>query len=121
MAPALCFINPDQSSGDDGARCPLGLKYGALPEEVVPLLQAAQAAGLKVVGVSFHIGSAATHSRAYRGDIAAAKNVFETAARLGMPKMNVLNVVDSPLAHHSMKRLQLLKPLSNLISQVKRV
>lgn len=77
---------------DSGARCPLGPKYGALPEEVVPLLQAARTARLAVVGVSFHVGSGAMHARAYRGAIAAAKTVFDTAARLGMPKMHVLNI-----------------------------
>ncbi|XWS20897.1 hypothetical protein CRYUN_Cryun30bG0008800 [Craigia yunnanensis] len=77
---------------DGGARCPLGPKYGALPEEVTPLLQAAQAARLTVTGVSFHIGSGAVQFRAYREAIAAAKTVFETAARLGMPKMRMLNI-----------------------------
>ncbi|KAJ6736455.1 ORNITHINE DECARBOXYLASE-LIKE [Salix viminalis] len=77
---------------DSGARCPLGAKYGALPEEVTPLLQAAQAARLDVVGVSFHIGSGATHSRAYKGAIASAKSVFEAAGRLGMPRMKILNI-----------------------------
>ncbi|OVA15981.1 Ornithine/DAP/Arg decarboxylase [Macleaya cordata] len=77
---------------DGGARCPLGPKYGALPEEVTPLLQAAHAARLAVHGVSFHVGSGATHSRAYRGAIASAKSVFDSAMRLGMPRMNVLNI-----------------------------
>ncbi|KAA8537467.1 hypothetical protein F0562_027075 [Nyssa sinensis] len=77
---------------DGGARCPLGPKYGALPEEVEPLLQAARAARLTVSGVSFHIGSGATHSRAYRGAIASAKTVFDAASRLGMPRMRVLNI-----------------------------
>ncbi|KAJ0085705.1 hypothetical protein Patl1_09468 [Pistacia atlantica] len=77
---------------DGGARCPLGPKYGALPDEIAPLLQAALAAGLSVTGVSFHIGSGDTHSRAYHGAIAAAKTVFETATRFGVPKMNVLNI-----------------------------
>ncbi|PON60620.1 Ornithine decarboxylase [Parasponia andersonii] len=77
---------------DSRARCPLGPKYGALPEEVEPLLRAAQAAGLTVSGVSFHIGSGATHSSAYRGAIGAAKSVFQAAARLGLPEMWVLNI-----------------------------
>jgi ornithine decarboxylase len=77
---------------DGGARCPLGPKYGALPEEVTPLLQAAQSAGLAVVGVSFHIGSGATNSRAHQRAIAVAKTAFETATRLGMPRMRVLNI-----------------------------
>ncbi|XP_031474863.1 ornithine decarboxylase-like [Nymphaea colorata] len=78
---------------DDGeARCPLGPKYGALPEEVVPLLQAAHAACLPVVGVSFHVGSGATQSRAYSAAIAFARSVFDTAERLGLPRMRVLNI-----------------------------
>ncbi|KAH7567073.1 hypothetical protein ACOSQ2_011518 [Xanthoceras sorbifolium] len=77
---------------DSGARCPLGPKYGALPEEVEPLLQAAQEARLNVAGVSFHIGSGATNTNAYQGAIAAAKTVFDTAARLGLPKFQVLNI-----------------------------
>ncbi|XP_077219580.1 ornithine decarboxylase-like [Tasmannia lanceolata] len=81
-----------KAPSDSGARCPLGPKYGALPEEVAPLLQAAQAARISVAGVSFHVGSGATHSSAYLGAIAAAKSVFETAAKLGMPRMRVLNI-----------------------------
>lgn len=79
---------PDES----GSKWPLGSKFGALPEEVSPLLQAAQSARLKVVGVSFHIGSMSHNSQAYKSAITAAKSVFEEAARLGMPPMNVLNI-----------------------------
>ncbi|XP_038717188.1 ornithine decarboxylase-like [Tripterygium wilfordii] len=77
---------------DEGARCPLGAKYGALDEEVDPLLQAAHDAGLTVAGVSFHIGSGATESRPFRVAIKVAKSAFETATRLGLPKMHVLNI-----------------------------
>ncbi|KAF5740908.1 ornithine decarboxylase-like [Tripterygium wilfordii] len=77
---------------DEGARCPLGAKYGALDEEIEPLLQAAHDTGLTVSGVSFHIGSGATESIPYRVAIKAAKSAFETAARLGLPKMHVLNI-----------------------------
>ncbi|KAG9442835.1 hypothetical protein H6P81_018689 [Aristolochia fimbriata] len=77
---------------DGGARCPLGPKYGALPEEVAPLLEAAREARIDVVGVSFHVGSGASDVAAYRGAIAAARRAFDAAARLGLPKMRVLNV-----------------------------
>lgn len=78
---------------DDGAaRCPLGQKYGALPDEITPLLEAAKSADLAVVGVSFHIGSGAAETGAFSAAIAAARGVFETAVRLGLPPMNVLNV-----------------------------
>ncbi|KAK4429445.1 Ornithine decarboxylase [Sesamum alatum] len=78
---------------DDGdSSFPLGKKYGALPEEVEPLLRAAQAAQLRVVGVSFHIGSGARRADAYRTAIEAARKVFDTAAHIGLPKMRVLNL-----------------------------
>ncbi|XP_010935192.1 ornithine decarboxylase [Elaeis guineensis] len=78
---------------DDGAaRCPLGPKYGALPEEVVPLLQAANDARLAVVGVSFHVGSGVMRSQVFHGAIAAAKAVFNAAGQLGMPHMHILNI-----------------------------
>ncbi|ERM96277.1 hypothetical protein AMTRI_Chr09g34880 [Amborella trichopoda] len=77
---------------DAGARCPLGPKYGALPEEVVPLLQAARSAGLSVTGVSFHVGSGAAHARAYTSAIAAARAVFDSARQLGLPSMRILNI-----------------------------
>lgn len=77
---------------DGGAMWPLDSKYGARPEEVEPLLQAAQAAQVPVIGVSFHIGSRAADSSAYGVAIEAAKKVFETTARLGMPPMRVLDI-----------------------------
>uniref|UniRef100_A0A2N9FLH9 ornithine decarboxylase n=1 Tax=Fagus sylvatica TaxID=28930 RepID=A0A2N9FLH9_FAGSY len=90
--PKCALLIRIKAPDDGGARCPLGPKYGALPEEVAPLFQAAQAARLTVTGVSFHIGSGATHSRAYQRAIAAAKTTFETATRLGLPRMRVLNI-----------------------------
>ncbi|OIV96299.1 hypothetical protein TanjilG_09726 [Lupinus angustifolius] len=86
----LIRIKPPQ---DSGARNALGLKYGALPEEVKPLLQAAKDAELKVVGVSFHIGSGGADSRTYHGAIAAAKSVFDMASNeLGMPRMKIVDI-----------------------------
>ncbi|KAL6188160.1 hypothetical protein ACLB2K_039553 [Fragaria x ananassa] len=79
---------PDES----GSRWPMNSKYGALPEEVPQLLQAAQTAGLKVAGVSFHIGSKSHNSQAYKIAIEAAKAVFQEADRLYMPPMYVLNI-----------------------------
>ncbi|KAJ4700602.1 ornithine decarboxylase-like [Melia azedarach] len=99
-----------KSPDDNKARRPLGSKYGALPTEIVPLLQAAQAANLDVVGVSFHIGSPATDSRAYRTAIAEARTVFVTAVSLGMPKMRVLDIgggfVDNPQFQEAAKEVK---------------
>ncbi|KAK2660947.1 hypothetical protein Ddye_007480 [Dipteronia dyeriana] len=51
-------------------------KFGALNEEVLPLLRSTKGLGLNVVGVAFHIGSAAKDSRAYREAIATTKAIF---------------------------------------------
>ncbi|MCD7461830.1 Mitochondrial 2-oxoadipate and 2-oxoglutarate transporter [Datura stramonium] len=77
---------------DSNARCPMRPKYGALPEEVEPLLKTAQAARLTVSGVSFHTGSGDADSKDYLRVIAAARGVFATAARFGMFKMTVLDI-----------------------------
>ncbi|KAL6995921.1 Ornithine decarboxylase 1B, chloroplastic [Sarracenia purpurea var. burkii] len=90
--PEAALLVRIKAPDDNGSLCPLGAKFGALPEEVVPLLQAAQAAGLTVSGVSFHIGSGSTNSSAYRAAIAAARTVFDAASFLNMPRMHVLNI-----------------------------
>lgn len=60
---------------DPEARVPLGLKYGANPEEAPKLLATAQRLGLEVVGVSFHVGSACKNLAAYSSAIEKAKEV----------------------------------------------
>ncbi|KAL7200156.1 hypothetical protein ACSBR2_022289 [Camellia fascicularis] len=71
---------------------PLVTKFGALPKEFVPLLNEAHMSGLKIVGVSFHVGSGASDFEIYRHTIAAARAVFEVASQLQMPPMYVLNI-----------------------------
>lgn len=68
---------------DPGARVPLGLKYGANPEEAPKLLAAAMELGLSVVGVSFHVGSACKDLATFEGAIATAKSIFDTAEGMG--------------------------------------
>ncbi|XP_050208761.2 ornithine decarboxylase 1A, chloroplastic-like [Mercurialis annua] len=71
---------------------PLGSKFGALPEEVEPLLEAARDCGLSVSGISFHIGSESTNPHSFRSAIAASKVAFDCATKLGMPPMTTLNI-----------------------------
>lgn len=63
------------SADDPEARVPLGLKYGANPEEAPKLLTAAKTLGLDVVGVSFHVGSACKNLAAYSSAIEKAREV----------------------------------------------
>ncbi|KAL6953090.1 ornithine decarboxylase [Sarracenia purpurea var. burkii] len=84
----LVRIKVDES----GATWRLGLKYGALPEEFEQLLAAAGEAEVAVRGVSFHVGCETTEPSSYRKAIALAKTVFDAATRLGLPRMDVLNI-----------------------------
>ena len=91
MAPdmrALLRLRAD----DPSARCVLGNKYGAEPAEVEPLLRAAQALGVKVVGCAFHVGSGATNPAAFREAIESARRAFDIAERIGLPPMEVLDI-----------------------------
>ena len=77
---------------DPDARCVLGNKYGAEPAEVEPLLLAAKALGVKVVGCAFHVGSGATNPLAFREALEYARVAFDAAVRLGLPPMEILDI-----------------------------
>lgn len=68
---------------DPAARCQLGNKYGAEAAAVPRLLEAAAALGLRVRGVSFHVGSGAKNPAAFSAAIEAARRVFDLGASLG--------------------------------------
>ncbi|CAN1315272.1 Ornithine decarboxylase, chloroplastic [Linum perenne] len=82
-------VSPDKIVFANPCKPESHIKYA---DEIEPLLITAQDLRLPVVGASFHIGSGATESGAYRGAIAAARSVFDTATRLGLPRMNMLDI-----------------------------
>ncbi|CAK5269957.1 unnamed protein product [Mycena citricolor] len=61
----------------------LGTKFGAALADVPGLLADAQALGLNVVGVSFHVGSGCTDPRAYIDAVARARTAFDIGASAG--------------------------------------
>lgn len=81
---------PNEEAG--GARITLGRKYGALPDEVEPLLKAAQGSGLAVRGVSFHVGSGVVRFGTYATAIATVLDIFDSASRLRLPELGILNI-----------------------------
>ncbi|MCD7456264.1 Mitochondrial 2-oxoadipate and 2-oxoglutarate transporter [Datura stramonium] len=82
-----------KAPSDSGSLRPLGKKFGVFPQEIEPLLHyACNVAGLKVVGVSFHVGSIAQDPSIYRQAIAGVRDVFDVADYLGIPKMQILNI-----------------------------
>ena len=84
---------------DPDARVPLGLKYGADTEDVQSLLSHAKSLGLKVSGVSFHVGSGAKNLSTFSGAIATARAVFDMAELLGF-HMELLDIGGGFTGHY---------------------
>ncbi|OQE15895.1 hypothetical protein PENSTE_c026G08381 [Penicillium steckii] len=76
---------------DNTATIDLGEKFGAHIEVAPKLLHTARQLGLKVVGVSFHIGSGATDPNAFVTAVQHAKRVFDYGELLGF-NMQILDV-----------------------------
>lgn len=77
---------------DRGARCPLGVKYGAEYGDCEDLLMRAKELGITVVGIAFHVGSGASDPDSYADGIQSARSLFDTAVRLGMQPMKFLDI-----------------------------
>jgi diaminopimelate decarboxylase len=60
---------------DPTARLPFGVKYGATPGEVPSLLAACASQGVRLAGVSFHVGSGAGDALAFRAALVQARRV----------------------------------------------
>jgi len=96
-ADALLRIAVDDSS----AACVMSCKYGAPLADARALLLEAQRLGVRVRGVSFHVGSGCTSPLAFVDAVARAADVFSAARSLGAP-MDLLDVgggfpgVDTP-------------------------
>ena len=77
---------------DPAARCQLGNKYGAEPGEAArSLLREALRLGVRVVGVSFHVGSGASDPAAFAAAIGLAREAFDDGLALGF-EMDLLDV-----------------------------
>ncbi|PQE31828.1 ornithine decarboxylase protein [Rutstroemia sp. NJR-2017a WRK4] len=90
-------ISPDMelllriSVPDFGAKVPMGTKFGAHMEVTRPLLEKASLLGLKIIGVSFHIGPGSSDPNAFGTAVHYASCVFEESKELGFD-MRILDV-----------------------------
>lgn len=80
------------TTDDKASICRFSKKFGCPVEESEHLLQVAKSLGLHVKGVSFHVGSGCGDAAAYTTALAHALRVFETAERLGMPHMTMIDI-----------------------------
>jgi ornithine decarboxylase len=74
------------------AVCDLSRKFGCDPQAVMELLELARRAGIRVRGLSFHVGSQAGDPGKYVEAIQACTNVFAEALLAGYPGLDVLDI-----------------------------
>jgi len=84
----LIRLLPDDSS----ARCRLGMKYGSPLSAVPHLLQRAADLGLRVEGVSFHVGSGNSDPEAWGKAMRMSRRAFDIGKSVGLPDFSVLNI-----------------------------
>lgn len=68
---------------DPDARVCLGRKFGALPDEYGPILATARRLGLRVRGVSFHVGSGCRNPSIFWEALRRARTAMDAAAGFG--------------------------------------
>ena len=69
---------------DTTAQCPLAIKFGAEPgEHAEGLVRAATEHDVRLVGVSFHVGSGCRDATAYHRAIAYSRRLFDLGTQLG--------------------------------------
>lgn len=81
----LSFRSPD-------ARIDLSKKFGCSPEAVPGLLAQAAAAGIRVKGLSFHVGSQALEPRKHVEAIRTCREIIVAAHKTGVAQLEVLDI-----------------------------
>lgn len=76
---------------DPSARCQLGNKYGAEPDDACSLLIAAKNMNLDVAGISFHVGSGAQNPHAFTNAICLAHEAMKCGFAMGF-QMQILDI-----------------------------
>lgn len=77
---------------DPTAQCPLNLKFGCDPVKEAPhLIEKAYALGVKVIGVSFHVGSGCNDPTAFKLAIQYARDLFDYGEKVGH-EMTLLDI-----------------------------
>jgi ornithine decarboxylase len=81
----VCFRSPT-------AVCDLSKKFGCEPGTVLGLIETARRLGVRVRGLSFHVGSQATDPSKYIEAIHACTNIVAEALLAGLPSLDVLDI-----------------------------
>jgi ornithine decarboxylase len=80
------------TTDDKASICQFSKKFGCPVADAPHLLRVAKSLGLRVAGVSFHVGSGCGDADAYVTALSHALTVFETGEALGMAPMNIIDI-----------------------------
>lgn len=80
------------TTDDRASICRFSKKFGCPVDEAPKLLEVAKSLGLRVAGVSFHVGSGCGDSSAYTTALDHSLKVFQVAEDLGMPRMSIVDL-----------------------------
>jgi ornithine decarboxylase len=70
----------------------LSRKFGCEPSAVIGLIELARRLGIRVRGLSFHVGSQATEPTKYIEAIRACRNIIAEALLAGLPALDILDI-----------------------------
>lgn len=87
-AHAVVRIRTDNS----GARYNLNEKFGARMEDISEILKLAKELGIRVKGVSFHVGSGGVAAESYVKSLENTKKIFDTNIELGLQPMDLVDI-----------------------------
>jgi ornithine decarboxylase len=79
------------SVDDSNSLCKFSSKFGASLDKVPRLISVAKDLGLKLIGVSFHVGSGCYSVKSYQSALKDAKSVFDLAEKEGF-KFTILDI-----------------------------
>ncbi|GIQ81893.1 ornithine decarboxylase, partial [Kipferlia bialata] len=91
------------TTDDASSLCQFSAKFGADVDQAPHLLSVAKELGLKVVGVSFHVGSNCGDPGAYQTSLDHAARVFRAAKDLGLPPLSIVDIGGGFPGDHSGK------------------
>ena len=77
---------------DRNAADPMSGKFGAKQNHWEPILERCHELGIRLRGVSFHVGSGGCSFNEYEASIVNANSIFEMAKQKGMPDMDILDI-----------------------------
>jgi len=96
----------------------LSKKFGCSPETALQLISKARDLGIRIKGLSFHVGSQTTNPQKYVDAIIACRQVMEDVIKAGLPALSTLDIGGGfPVTynHHVMPINEFCKPINDAL------